>query len=143
MTVSPQPMYMRLDEYHAEHPTDLARILDAMLESTISSVEVDNGDLRLNYVDGNIDIIRREEFIEKISTDDGKDVIKTADQHIERIQSLYDDTIERQTESIRRKYRTETARMNEQMEREINWMQTERRAAMCKEMNEIRENVRG
>lgn len=69
MSGSQQPTYMCLDEYHAEHPTDLARIRDVMLESMISSVEVDNGDLRLNYVDGNIDIIQREEFIEKISTD--------------------------------------------------------------------------
>lgn len=35
------------------------------MECEISSVEVDSGDLRLNYADGNIDIIQRGEFIEK------------------------------------------------------------------------------
>lgn len=61
----------------------------------------------------------------------------------ERIQSLYDDAIERQTEAIRRKYRTEIARLLDQMGREINWMQCERRSAMIKEMHEIHEQHTG
>ena len=62
---------------------------------------------------------------------------------IERIQTLYDDAIARNTESIRRKCIMEIARLTDQMEREINWMQCKQRDAMVREMREIREQHRG
>ena len=58
---------------------------------------------------------------------------------IERIQTMYDDAIEQQTDAIRRKCIIEIARLTDQMEREINWMQCKQRDAMVREMREIHE----
>ena len=64
MTGITQPRYYRLDEYTSElHRHNLKLVRAMMMDCTISSIEVRDGDLQLNYIDGNIDIIQREEFI--------------------------------------------------------------------------------
>lgn len=87
MTGSQQPIYRWIDEYQAEHRADLTKIRSVLMDCMISSAEVNNGDLRLNYADGNVDIIQREEFIprqggtqipDSITTSPFKVVVKVA-----------------------------------------------------------------